>query len=86
MLKEQALIIKAIREHWHIENKLHWKLDVAMKEDDCRIYNPNAAENFSTLRKLVLQLLEKENSSGGIELKQWRAALNTCFLQKVVGF
>ena len=27
----------AIRSHWYIENKLHWKLDVAMKEDDCRI-------------------------------------------------
>jgi hypothetical protein len=47
-----------------------------MQEDACRIHHPNAAENFSTLRKLVLQLLEKDRStSHGIAFKQWRAAL-----------
>ncbi|WP_343105184.1 ISAs1 family transposase, partial [Escherichia coli] len=27
----------AIRNHWHVENKLHWRLDVVMNEDDCKI-------------------------------------------------
>ena len=81
------LMAKSIRHHWHIENRLHWKLDVAMREDDCRIYHPHSAENFSTLRKLVLQLLEKDNStSQGIAFKQWKAALSTDYLQKLVGF
>ncbi len=78
---------KAIRYHWRIENGLHWKLDVAMQEDACRIHHPNAAENFSTLRKLVLQLLEKDDSTpGGIAFKRWKAALNIKYLQRVVGF
>lgn len=77
----------ATRSHWQVENKLHWKLDVSMQEDSCPIYHPRASENFSTLRKLVLQLLEKEQSSSqGIPFKQWKAALNNDYLQKVVGF
>ncbi|MCM4381377.1 ISAs1 family transposase, partial [Escherichia coli] len=37
----------AIRNHWHVENKLHWRLDVVMNEDDCKIRRGNAAELFS---------------------------------------
>lgn len=86
-LKDYLLAIKAIRHHWLIENGLHWKLDVAMQEDACRIHDPHAAENFSTLRKLVLQLLEKDNiTKGGIAFKQWKAALNPLYLQKLVNF
>jgi predicted transposase YbfD/YdcC len=86
-LKNDIVIIKSIRQHWHIENRLHWKLDVAMQEDACRIHHPWAAENFSTLRKLVLQLLEKDKSvSNGIAFKQWKAALSLNYLEKLVGF
>ncbi|WP_257274797.1 MULTISPECIES: hypothetical protein [unclassified Endozoicomonas] len=35
---------KASREHWHTENKLHWKLDVAMKEDQSRILRNDGAQ------------------------------------------
>ena len=31
----------AIRNHWHVENKLHWRLDVVMNEDDCKIRRGN---------------------------------------------
>lgn len=86
-LKSAPLMAKAIRQHWRIENRLHWKLDVAMQEDACRIYHPNSAENFSTLRKLVLRFLERENTTaGGIAFKQWKAALSTDYLQKLIGF
>lgn len=86
-LKKFQLTQRAIREHWAIENSLHWKLDVAMNEDNCRIYNPNAAENFSTLRKLVLHCLEKETKTdGGIAFKQWKAALSLNYLAKLINF
>jgi hypothetical protein len=56
-----------------------------MQEDACRIYHPNAAENFSTLRKLVLQLLEKDHSTfHDIAFKQWKAALNSKYLKKLI--
>jgi predicted transposase YbfD/YdcC len=48
----------AIRSHWGIENSVHWILDVAFREDDSRIRKGNAAENFSILRRLVLNLIK----------------------------
>lgn len=37
-------LASATREYWFIENKLHWKLDVAMSEDACRVRRGDAAE------------------------------------------
>lgn len=36
----------AMRSHWDVENKLHWRLDVAMNEDDCRIRRGNVKSFF----------------------------------------
>ena len=43
--------MRAIRSHWHIENKLHWVMDVTFKEDSCRVRNENSALNLSWMRK-----------------------------------
>lgn len=78
---------QAIRQHWSIENSLHWKLDVGMNEDRCPIYRGAAAENLATMRKIVLFLLQQENRSNqGIGMKRLQAALSTQYLRKVVGF
>lgn len=77
---------KAIREHWFIENCLHWKLDVGLHEDKCLIYRGFADENLATMRKIVLYLLENSgNSDEGIEMKRLHSALSTRYLRKVVG-
>ena len=51
-----------IRGHWGIENKLHWCLDVTFKEDYSTKQAGNAAENFSIMTKIALNLLRNENS------------------------
>jgi predicted transposase YbfD/YdcC len=85
--KMHAKMFEAIRAHWSIENKLHWKLDVGMHEDDCQIYRGFADQNLAAMRKIVLALLESEKSyKAGIELKRHKAALSTRYLRKVVGF
>jgi predicted transposase YbfD/YdcC len=38
---------KSTREHWGIENSLHWVLDVAFNEDNCRMRKDNSGENFA---------------------------------------
>jgi predicted transposase YbfD/YdcC len=52
-----------IRNHWNIENRLHWQLDVTFREDLQR--TGNAPENLASIRKLALQLInnvsDKEN-------------------------
>lgn len=50
----------AIRNHWHVENKLHWRLDVVMNEDDCKIRRGNAAELFSGIRHIAINILTND--------------------------
>ena len=57
---QQALEI--VRTHWHIQNGLHWVLDVAFREDDCRVRTSNAPQNLALLRHLALNLLKRETS------------------------
>ena len=45
--------LKAIRHHWHIENCLHWVLDIAFREDTARLRTGHGAENFSVLRHMA---------------------------------
>lgn len=59
------------RQHWGIENKLHWSLDVTFKEDFSTKQAGNAAENFSTITKVALNLL-KNNKSKKMSVKKKR--------------
>ncbi|MCQ8762943.1 ISAs1 family transposase, partial [Escherichia coli] len=40
----------AILNHWHVDNKLHWRLEVLINHHDCKIRRGNAAELFSGIR------------------------------------
>ncbi len=44
---------KAIRQHWSIENQLHWVLDVTFGEDACRIRTGHAPENMALLKRFA---------------------------------
>ena len=55
-------IAESIRGHRGIENRLHWCLDVSFGEDDCRIRLGHAAENYSRLRRLALNLLKRDKT------------------------
>jgi predicted transposase YbfD/YdcC len=56
-------LLRAIRTHWHIENRLHWVLDVTFREDNSRIRKGNAAQNMAVLRHMALNLLKREQST-----------------------
>jgi len=57
-----ALINRAVRKHWYVENKLHWVLDVIFKEDYSRVRTGNGAENLTTIRKIALNTIRMDNS------------------------
>ncbi|MDH3327542.1 MAG: ISAs1 family transposase [Gammaproteobacteria bacterium] len=83
--KSASDFIKATRDHWHVENKLHWVLDVAFREDESRLRKGDGAENFSILRRISLNLLKKEKTDKtGIETKRLRAGWDNKYLMKVV--
>lgn len=78
-------ILYAVRKHWSIENKLHWVLDVALKEDHSRVRKDQAPENLAVLRHIALNLLKQEKTAkGGIHAKQLQAAWNDDYLLKVL--
>jgi predicted transposase YbfD/YdcC len=52
-----------VRGHWHIENKLHWVLDVTFGEDRARIRRKNGAENMSAMRKIAMNMLTRAPSA-----------------------
>lgn len=74
------------RSHWGIENQLHWVLDVAFREDDCRVRAGNAGENFAVVRHLALNLLKAVKTiKVGIKVKRMRAGWDDAFLFQVLG-
>lgn len=78
--------LAAVREHWSIENQLHWVLDVAFAEDDSRVRAGNAAANFSAVRQLALGLLKKRTETKvGIKNRRLMAAWDDTFLLRVIG-
>ena len=76
---------RSVRSHWAIENSLHWVLDVALKEDDCRIRKDNAPQNFAVIRHIAVNLLGREKTKKlGIKNKQFLAAMDNDYLSKIL--
>lgn len=74
-----------IRQHWEIENRLHWRLDVIFREDLSRVRQNNAALNMAALRRLSLGLLQRETSlKRGVQGKRLKAAWDPDYLLKVL--
>lgn len=54
-------MLSYVRNHWSVENKVHWVLDMNFKEDSCRTRTDHGAENFALMRKLALNLTRNYN-------------------------
>ncbi len=68
-------ILKAVRGHWGIENRLHWVLDIAFREDESRVRKDHDPENLAILRHIALNLLKQDTSKKvGIKNKRLVAA------------
>lgn len=82
---DAKLFGNSVRSHWGIENSVHWVLDIAFREDESRIRNGDAAENFAAIRHIALNLLRNNKSfKGSIKTKRLNAAMDTEYLNKVI--
>lgn len=76
---------RAVRSHWSIENSVHWILDLCFREDDSRVRIGNAAENFTVLRHIALNLLKREKTAKcGVNAKRKKAGWDENYLLKVL--
>lgn len=85
LANDAQTILNATRQHWAIENSLHWVLDVTFREDDSRIRAGNSPQNMAVLRHLALNILKNDKSKGSIRNKRYKAALDTTFLAQLLG-
>lgn len=77
-------LMESKRNHWSIENSLHWVLDMAFREDESRARKDNSAENLNVLRQIAFNILKSDTSfKGGITDKQFRCLLDTLYLEKL---
>ncbi|CAM4082149.1 ISAs1 family transposase [Vreelandella rituensis] len=79
-----ARMIDVTRQHWAIENSLHWVLDVTCKEDENRTRRGHGAENLALLRKLALNATEREPSKGSKKGKRKTAGWDDDYLLAII--
>ena len=78
-------LAKLIRQHWSIENQLHWVLDVTFTEDASRIRKRNAPQTSAMLRRLVVSILSRDTLvKDNVRGKRYRASLSTDVLERIL--
>jgi predicted transposase YbfD/YdcC len=73
-----------VRQHWGIENQLHWVLDVTMNEDQARQRRDHGPENLALLRRLALNVARLEPSKGSMKGKRKRAGWDNAYLTRLL--
>jgi predicted transposase YbfD/YdcC len=71
----------AVRQHWGIENGLHWVLDVAFNEDRMRQRDRRGIENLALLNRLAVSLLRQDQTiKAGVKCKRKTAGWDNDYL------
>lgn len=78
------LVGPMIRDHWAIENSLHWVMDMVFRDDECRVRTENAPANFTTLKHMANNLIRKAPGKDSQRLKRMTAAWDDDFLASLV--
>ena len=85
--RQAQKIATLVRNHWRVENELHWALDVSFNEDQCRLRIENAAENLARIRRIGLLLLKNDKTCRlGIKSKRAKAGYDRNYLLTLLGF
>jgi len=75
---------RAVRSHWSIENTCHWSLDMTYREDESRIRDQRARENFAWLNRFTLSLLKQHPGKDSLAMKRRMCGWNEDYLLQVL--
>jgi predicted transposase YbfD/YdcC len=81
---DAKLFSGVVRDHWQVENKLHWVVDVTFREDKQRYRDKTMAQNLSCLRKLAFNILKKDSRKSSLKSKRLRAASNLSYREEIL--
>ena len=85
LLESPETLLSMIRAHWGVESKLHWILDVQFNEDQSRKRQENAAQNYSVILKIALNLLKNDKTvKQGIKGKRLKAGWDNDYLLRIL--
>jgi predicted transposase YbfD/YdcC len=73
-----------VRDHWAVENGLHWVLDMTFRDDECRVRTANAPENFVTLKHMAANLARKAKGRDSVRLRLKTAAWDDDYLASLI--
>ena len=76
---------EVVRSHWGVENRLHWRLDVVMNEDQDRSRLGQGPHNLAVLRHMALNVMQKDREKGSLRGKIKRAGWDEAYLSKLLG-
>ena len=78
------ILLATVRDHWSIENALHWQLDVSFREDAARNRKDNAPGNIAVLRRRALDVVRQDKSKSSLSIKLKRAGWDEDFLRSIL--
>lgn len=81
---DAKLFARAVRCHWHIENRLHWVLDVVFHEDLSRLRSGAGPQNMATIRHMALNLLRSAKDKHSLKVRRKSAAWDTAYLEAIL--
>lgn len=82
---DAKLINHSVREHWAVENKLHWMLDVSFKEDASRKRKDHSTHNYGMICKIALNLIKQSSGKGSYKKQKFKALLDQAEREHLLG-
>ena len=76
--------LEVVRSHWGVENRLHWRLDVVMNEDQQRNRLDNGPNNLAVLRHMALNVMQKDTTKGSLRGRIKRAGWDDRYLKNLL--
>lgn len=81
---DPRLFARAVRAHWHIENRLHWVLDVVFHEDLSRLRSGYGPQNMATVRHMAINLLRAAKDRHSLKVRRKSAAWDIAYLEAIL--
>jgi predicted transposase YbfD/YdcC len=73
-----------VRDHWAIENSLHWVLDMVFRDDECRVRTDHAPANFTTIKHMALNLIRHRKGKQSLRASRKAAAWDDDYLASLI--